>query len=163
MNNAGFRVLVAEDEATFGLTVARALKNLNHDVKVCPSGKATLKALDTTEWDVLLLDLKLPDADGVDILARVRKEYDAAERYYREALELAREQDLKEPQAYISGNLGLLALYREQWAEARQWFEQEFPLAREIGRVSLIAQAQYGLARVWEAEGRSDLALPLAQ
>jgi two-component system response regulator AtoC len=75
MNNAGFRVLVAEDEATFGLTVARALKNLNHEVKVCPTGKATLKSLDSAEWDVLLLDLKLPDADGVDILARVRKEH----------------------------------------------------------------------------------------
>jgi two-component system response regulator AtoC len=75
MNNTGFRVLVAEDEATFGLTVARALKNLNHDVKVCPTGKATLKSLDTTEWDVLLLDLKLPDADGVDILTTVRKEH----------------------------------------------------------------------------------------
>jgi len=75
MNTTGFRVLVAEDEATFGLTVARALKNLNHDVKVCPTGKATQKALDTQEWDVLLLDLKLPDADGVDILARVRKEH----------------------------------------------------------------------------------------
>jgi len=75
MNTPGFRVLVAEDEATFGLTVARALKNLNHDVKVCPTGKATLKALDAAEWDVLLLDLKLPDADGVDILARVRQEH----------------------------------------------------------------------------------------
>jgi DNA-binding NtrC family response regulator len=75
MNEAGFRVLLAEDEATFGLTVARALKNLNHEVKVCPTGKATLKALDSTEWDVLLLDLKLPDADGVDILAQVRKEH----------------------------------------------------------------------------------------
>jgi two-component system response regulator AtoC len=75
MNEAGFRVLVAEDEATFGLTVARALKNLNHDVKVCPTGKAALKSLDSSEWDVLLLDLKLPDADGVDILARVREEH----------------------------------------------------------------------------------------
>ena len=75
MNEVGFRVLVAEDEATFGLTVARALKNLNHEVKVCPTGKATLKSLDSAEWDVLLLDLKLPDADGVDILTRVRKEH----------------------------------------------------------------------------------------
>ena len=75
MTNAGFRVLVAEDEATFGLTVARALKKLNHEVKVCPTGKATLKSLDSTEWDVLLLDLKLPDADGVDILSTVRKEH----------------------------------------------------------------------------------------
>ena len=75
MNEAGFRVLVAEDEATFGLTVARALKNLNHEVKVCPTGKATLKSLDSAEWDVLLLDLKLPDAEGVDILTKVRKEH----------------------------------------------------------------------------------------
>ena len=75
MNEVGFRVLVAEDEATFGLTVARALKNLNHEVKVCPTGKATLKSLDSAEWDVLLLDLKLPDAEGVDILTRVRKEH----------------------------------------------------------------------------------------
>jgi two-component system, NtrC family, response regulator AtoC len=71
----GFRVLVAEDEPTFGLTVARFLQKGGHDVKVCPTGKATFKALDGQEWDVLLLDLKLPDADGVDILAQVRKEH----------------------------------------------------------------------------------------
>jgi DNA-binding NtrC family response regulator len=71
----GFRILVAEDEATFGLTVARFLQKGGHDVKVCPTGKATFKALDGQEWDVLLLDLKLPDADGVDILAQVRKEH----------------------------------------------------------------------------------------
>jgi tetratricopeptide (TPR) repeat protein len=96
-------------------------------------------------------------------LERERKNYGAAERYFREALELARKNDLKEPQAYISGNLGELALDREQWAEARKWFEQELPLAKEVGRVELIAHAQYGLARVHEAEGRADLALPLAQ
>ena len=71
----GYRVLVAEDEATFGLTVARFLQKAGHDVKVCPTGKATSKALDGQEWDVLLLDLKLPDADGIDILAQVRKDH----------------------------------------------------------------------------------------
>jgi len=71
----GYRVLVAEDEATFGLTVARFLQKAGHDVKVCPTGKSAFKALANQEWDVLLLDLKLPDADGVDILAQVRKEH----------------------------------------------------------------------------------------
>jgi DNA-binding NtrC family response regulator len=70
-----YRVLVAEDEATYGMTVGRFLQERGHEVKVCPTGKATLKALSDAEWDVLLLDLKLPDADGVDILARVRKDY----------------------------------------------------------------------------------------
>ncbi|TEU13362.1 MAG: tetratricopeptide repeat protein [Anaerolineales bacterium] len=96
-------------------------------------------------------------------LAHERQDYDAAERYYREALELLRKIDDKGNQADSMGNLGQLALDREQWAEARQWFEQALSLAREVGRVEIIAQAQYGLARVWEAEGRADLALPLAQ
>ena len=69
MNATGFRVLVAEDEQTFGLTVTRFLQKAGHEVKICTTGKAALKALDSAEWDVLLLDLKLPDADGVDILA----------------------------------------------------------------------------------------------
>ena len=96
-------------------------------------------------------------------LARERKDYDAAERYFRQALDLAQKIDNKEHQANFFGNLGELALEREQWAEACQWFEQALALAREVGRVELIAQAQHGLARVWEAEGRADLALPLAQ
>jgi DNA-binding NtrC family response regulator len=73
--NAGYRVLLAEDEATFALTVARYLEERGHEVKVCASGKAALKALAATEWDVLLLDLKLEDMDGVDILTRVRREW----------------------------------------------------------------------------------------
>jgi DNA-binding NtrC family response regulator len=75
MNPTGFRVLVAEDEQTFGLTVTRFLQKAGHEVKICTNGKSALKALDSAEWDVLLLDLKLPDADGVDILATVRKEH----------------------------------------------------------------------------------------
>ena len=73
--SGSYRVLVAEDEATFGLTVGRYLQKRGHEVKVCPTGKATLRSLSTAEWDVLLLDLKLPDAEGVDILAQVKKEH----------------------------------------------------------------------------------------
>jgi len=95
--------------------------------------------------------------------ARERQDYVAAEKYFREALELARKIEDKNGQATYGGNLGSLALDRQQWAEARQWFEQGLALAQEVGYVKSIAQAQYGLARVWEAEGRPDLALPLAQ
>ena len=73
--STGYRVLVAEDEPTFGRTLGRFLKQQGHDVKLCATGKATLKSLASSEWDVLLLDLKLPDASGVDILAQVRSEH----------------------------------------------------------------------------------------
>jgi len=71
-----YRVLVAEDEPIFAMTVARFLEGRGHDVKVCGTGKATMRCLADSEWDVLLLDLKLPDADGVDLLAKVRKNHE---------------------------------------------------------------------------------------
>jgi len=71
-----YRVLVAEDEPVFAMTVARFLEDRGHEVKVCGTGKATLKSLADSDWDVLLLDLKLPDADGVDLLAKARKDHE---------------------------------------------------------------------------------------
>ncbi len=75
MMSESYRVLVAEDEATFARTVERFLEARGHEVSVAGSGRAALKALGEAEWDVLLLDLKLPDAEGVDLLARVRQEH----------------------------------------------------------------------------------------
>jgi tetratricopeptide (TPR) repeat protein len=115
-------------------------------------------------WRDLGLDKDVTNVlEDLGGLAQERKDYDAAEWYYHEALDLAEKLNDKEGQGRCSGNLGDLALDRKQWTEARQWFEQALPLAREIGCVDLIAHAQYGLARVWEAEGRADRALPLAQ
>ncbi|MDP2846283.1 MAG: tetratricopeptide repeat protein, partial [Candidatus Methanoperedens sp.] len=92
-----------------------------------------------------------------------RKQYDEAERYYREALALAENVDDKDGQASYMGSLGYLAFKREHWAEARKWSEKALMLATEIVRQDLIADIQHNLARVHEAEGRPDLALPLAQ
>jgi two-component system response regulator AtoC len=75
VSGEGLRVLVAEDEPVYAMTVARFLQGRGHQLKVCPSGKATRKALAEAEWDVLLLDLRLPDADGMEILAEVRKDH----------------------------------------------------------------------------------------
>jgi len=54
----------------------RFLEGRGHDVKVCGTGKVTMRCLSDSEWDVLLLDLKLPDADGADLLAKVRKSHE---------------------------------------------------------------------------------------
>jgi DNA-binding NtrC family response regulator len=70
-----YRVLVAEDESVYAMTVARFLQTHDHEVKVCPNGKSTYKALAEAEWDVLLLDLRLPDADGLEILAKTRQDH----------------------------------------------------------------------------------------
>ncbi|HEX6736873.1 MAG TPA: sigma 54-interacting transcriptional regulator, partial [Vicinamibacteria bacterium] len=74
--SGAYRVLLAEDEPTFAKLLVRFLTERGHDVHSCLSGKATQTALDQREWDVVLLDLKLPDANGVDILERLRKEHE---------------------------------------------------------------------------------------
>jgi tetratricopeptide (TPR) repeat protein len=94
---------------------------------------------------------------------RARKKYEAAERDYRESLALAQKLDLKEEQTFISANLGMLSLDRGLLSEAHEWFEGALVLAREIGRLDLIASSVFGLARVHEKEGRYDVALLLAQ
>ena len=71
-----YRVLMAEDEPTFARTVARFLQQRGHEVRSCGTGKAALAALAEGEWDVVLLVLKLPDANGEEILERVRAEHE---------------------------------------------------------------------------------------
>ena len=96
-------------------------------------------------------------------IAQKRKRYDAAERFYRQSIELARKIDDKEVQTVGIGYQGQLAIGIGKWAEARERCEQALALARKIGHIETIARAQYGLARVDEAEGHVELALPLAQ
>ena len=96
-------------------------------------------------------------------LAHERHDYDAAERHYKESLSMATKAFFREQEIETVGNLGRLALDRKRWAEATNWLDQELKQAREIGRVNLVAAGHYGLARVHEAGGRADLALPLAQ
>jgi len=57
---------------------------------------------------------------------------------------------------------GRLSSY-EKWEKAREWCEIAVRQSQRIGRQDLTADAQFNLARVHEAEGRADLALPLAQ
>lgn len=95
-------------------------------------------------------------------IARERKEYDNAERYYRQASEQELKTVHKMEHAICNGNLGELALDCKKWAEAGKCFENALHAARELTFVGLMAKAQAGLARVYEAEGRLDLALSLA-
>jgi tetratricopeptide (TPR) repeat protein len=88
---------------------------------------------------------------------------ESAEKYHLRALRLARKHNLKEPQAYISGSLGKLAISKNKLYEAKKWFEEEKALGKDVGRISLVAMANYQLACVYESEKKYDVALELAK
>jgi tetratricopeptide (TPR) repeat protein len=96
-------------------------------------------------------------------LAYKQGRYSTAEQYYREAAQLARANNREERYAAYLNNLGRLYLDTAQWNRAREMFEQSLRLAQGNGLITSAADAQYGLARLHEAQGRADLALPQAQ
>jgi two-component system, OmpR family, phosphate regulon response regulator PhoB len=67
------RVLVVEDEADISSSLAYALRASGYEVHVTDRGESALKALDTFDPDLVLLDLMLPDMSGIEICRRLRK------------------------------------------------------------------------------------------
>ena len=69
------RVLIADDEVEFASTLATRLKLRKFDARVANSGEEALAAIEQEAPDVLLLDLKMPDLDGLEVLAKLRGSY----------------------------------------------------------------------------------------
>jgi DNA-binding response OmpR family regulator len=66
------RILVIEDEATLLSAMARALTLGGHVVATAATGISGLEAVLTERPDVVLLDLGLPDVDGITVIGMVR-------------------------------------------------------------------------------------------
>ncbi len=68
--NTAPRVLVVDDEATIRLPIVRALELSGYTAQGVASGKDALEMLDQTPFDVMLLDMKMPGMEGVEVMRR---------------------------------------------------------------------------------------------
>ncbi len=68
------RVLVIDDESVICDACDLVLSEQGHTVTLRNNGKAGLEAIREGSYDILLLDMKLPDIDGMDILKVVQEE-----------------------------------------------------------------------------------------
>ncbi len=68
------RVLVVEDEPRMSQLLRRGLTEDGHVVDVCESGAAARESVRYADYDVIVLDWGLPDADGVSLLRAWRAE-----------------------------------------------------------------------------------------
>ncbi|MFQ6672684.1 MAG: sigma-54-dependent transcriptional regulator, partial [Candidatus Tectimicrobiota bacterium] len=73
------RVLFADDETTFRTVLTKELARVGLAVKAVASGEAALEAAREEPFDVVLLDIKMPDLDGIDVLKRLKTELPALE------------------------------------------------------------------------------------
>jgi two-component system OmpR family response regulator len=67
-------VLLVEDGAKLAGLVARGLREHGHVVDVSATGEDGLATARTGRYDVVLLDVRLPDLDGFDVCRRLRAE-----------------------------------------------------------------------------------------
>jgi two-component system response regulator RegX3 len=68
------RVLIVEDEPLIAESVAYALRRERFAVDVAAEGHAALEAARGRTYDLVILDLTLPDLSGLDVCRRLRAE-----------------------------------------------------------------------------------------
>ena len=67
------RVLVVEDDRDIGALLLLHLADLNVQAEWCTNGAEALQRLTTEVWDLLILDLRLPGLDGLEVTRRLRE------------------------------------------------------------------------------------------
>ena len=65
------------EDIELNITVAKALlESLGHEVTVAMRGDEALEKFDPEDYDLVLLDIQLPDMTGFDVAAKLREKYD---------------------------------------------------------------------------------------
>ncbi len=72
MEETGFRVLVVDDEPEIRRFLRASLRTHRHEVFEADTGASALAAVRERRPDLIILDLGLPDIDGVEVTRRVR-------------------------------------------------------------------------------------------
>jgi CheY-like chemotaxis protein len=75
------RVLLAEDNAVNAHLAAVLLGKAGHSVAVVTTGRAAIDALAKDAYDVVLMDVQMPDMDGLSATAEIRRAEQGTDRH----------------------------------------------------------------------------------
>ena len=78
---SALRVLLAEDALVNQRLVAALLERRGHTVTVAPDGRRAVEELEQREYDVVLMDVQMPELDGFQATALIRKREQALGRH----------------------------------------------------------------------------------
>ena len=68
------RLLIAEDERDLNQLIKKRLKDSGYSVDACFDGKAVFDYLLCAEYDALILDIMMPEMDGISVLRELRRQ-----------------------------------------------------------------------------------------
>jgi DNA-binding NtrC family response regulator len=67
------KVLLVDDEEEFTETLAERMRTRGMEVSTTNSGADALQLVDAEDYDVVVLDLKMPGIDGLEALKRIKR------------------------------------------------------------------------------------------
>jgi len=66
------RILVVEDEKRIADFLSRGMQGAGYAVDIAPTGANAMDCIHATDYDLVILDLMLPDMDGLQVLEKIR-------------------------------------------------------------------------------------------
>ena len=72
-------ILVVDDEEVVRRSYARILGEMDCDAQAAADGEQALQAMEQRPFDVVLLDLRMPGAQGLDVLKTIKHRWPASE------------------------------------------------------------------------------------
>ncbi|MCM3740462.1 response regulator transcription factor [Oceanobacillus luteolus] len=67
------KILIVEDEQKLSRVLQLELEYENYETEVADNGKDALRMMEEQEWDLVLLDIMIPELSGLEVLRRVRR------------------------------------------------------------------------------------------
>ncbi|MBP3324937.1 MAG: response regulator transcription factor [Coprococcus sp.] len=71
-------ILIVEDDSSLAIGLCRALQTSDVKAESCDTMEAARKLLTQTKYDLIILDVNLPDGDGFSLLAEIKSNYASA-------------------------------------------------------------------------------------
>ncbi len=69
----GKKVLIIDDNPSISKVLEKSLTLSNHHCTVCNGGRNAISLIESNDYDVILLDLMMPEFSGYDVLSELEK------------------------------------------------------------------------------------------